>query len=110
MFSSIRWRILIPFTIIIMLSFIGLGIYLSKISFQSQLKSLETRLTKNSQIISDILAADLMEDPQKKVFSKQARRFSSITGARVTIIDNEGVVLGESDLDCRRDGKPSQPA
>ena len=48
-----------------MLSFIGLGIYLSEISFQSQLESLETRLTENSQIISDILAVILMEDPEK---------------------------------------------
>jgi two-component system phosphate regulon sensor histidine kinase PhoR len=99
-FSSIRWRILIPFTVITMLSFIGLGIYLSEISFRTQLGSLETRLTENGQIISDILAAHLMEDPQKGDFSEQARRFASITGARVTIIDSEGVVLGESDLDA----------
>ncbi len=100
MFSSIRWRILLPFTVITMLSFIGLGIYLSEISFQTQLRSLETRLTENSQIISEILAVNLMEGPEKGDLSDQARRFSSITGARVTIIDNEGVVLGESDLDA----------
>ena len=100
MFSSIRWRILIPFTVITMLSFIGLGIYLSEISFQTQLGSLETRLIENSQIISDILAEYLMEDPEKGDLSDQARRFASITGARVTIIDSAGVVLGESDLDA----------
>ena len=100
MFSSIRWRILIPFTVITMLSFIGLGIYLSEISFQTQLGSLETRLTENSQIISDILTVHLMEDPEKGDLSEQARRFASITGARVTIIDSAGVVLGESDLDA----------
>ena len=43
---------------------------------------------------------NLMEDPEKGDLSDQARRFASITGARVTIIDNEGVVLGESDLDA----------
>lgn len=100
MLPSIRWRILIPYTILILLSFTGLGIYLSNIVHQTQLQNLETRLVDNALIISESLVNDLLSESLSTDYSDRARLLSEITGARVTIIDNEGIVLGESDLEA----------
>ncbi len=82
-----------------MLSFLGLGIHLSNISYQAQRDSLETRLIDNALIISNFLSSEILIDPITSDYSEQARRLSTLTGARITIINIEGVVVGESDLD-----------
>ena len=100
MLPSIRWRILIPYTILILLSFTGLGVYLSNIVHQTQLQNLETRLVDNALLISESLVTDLLSESLSTDYSDRARHLSEITGARVTIINNNGIVLGESDLEA----------
>ncbi len=99
MFSSIRWRILIPYTLLILISLTGLGIYLSNLTYQSQLGNLENRLLDNARIISDALIADLANDLPAGEINLQAIHWAEILEARVTIIDEDGSVLGESHTD-----------
>ncbi len=99
MLPSIRWRILIPYTLLILISLTGFGIYLSNVSYQSQLKSLEERLLDNARIISDSLSSNLANDLPSSYITSLASHWAEIIEARVTIIDIEGNVLGESHTD-----------
>lgn len=96
MFSSIRWRILIPYTLLILISLTGLGIYLSNLSYQSQLHNLETRLSDSAQIIADSLVNDLTNEMPASHITARATHWADLIDARVTIVGRDGAVVGES--------------
>lgn len=96
MFPSIRWRILVTYTLLILVSLTGLGIYLSNVLYQSQLQNLESRLSDNAQIISDALVYDPGDYVVPEAINLRAQHWAEILEARVTIIDKDGIVLGES--------------
>ncbi len=99
MFTSIRWRIIIPYTLLILLSVMGVGIYLSNNLYQVQLQSLRDRLTDDAILIGDSLPATLGELSSQRAINQRARHWSDLLSARVTIIASDGTVLGESHQD-----------
>jgi two-component system phosphate regulon sensor histidine kinase PhoR len=98
MFQGIRWRIGIPYVILILVSMLGLGIYLSIYLWQLSLKNLETDLVKQAQLISQIIQSPLAENDLQRL-SGRAIEWSHLLGTRVTIISADGVVLAESHED-----------
>jgi two-component system, OmpR family, phosphate regulon sensor histidine kinase PhoR len=93
---SIRWRIAIPYMLLILVGMLLLGIYLSNFLRQIYLSNLEERLTSQAWLISATLASETqwLEDPNK--LDQRAREWSELLGARITITALDGMVLGES--------------
>lgn len=100
MFSSIWWRITVPYTVIILVTTLGLTFYLSSEVREARLEELEGRLIDEARLLStslyepfdaQVAAAPLPND--------LAARWSEILGHRVTLIGADGVVLGESHAD-----------
>jgi two-component system, OmpR family, phosphate regulon sensor histidine kinase PhoR len=93
---SIRWRIAVPYTLLILSGMFLLGIYLSNFLRQIHLENLEERLTSQAWLISNTLAADPNWNNNPDHVDQRVRNWSELLGARITIISLDGTVLGES--------------
>jgi len=100
MFRSIRWRIAIPNIVLTLLIMLTLGITLSYIVRQDQLSNLGNDLHVHASLISDALST-IIESDSLSIENPDplAKHWSSLLNSRVTIIDKDGVVLGESHED-----------
>jgi two-component system phosphate regulon sensor histidine kinase PhoR len=99
MFRSIRWRIAVPYVVLILLAMAGLAFYLSGLMRDAHLTDLESQLTAEARMVGEILAGPLSQDESSELFDTQARHYADLLGARVTVIGTDGVVLGESHKD-----------
>jgi two-component system phosphate regulon sensor histidine kinase PhoR len=99
MFNSIRWRIIIPYSLLILVSVAGVGVYMSNVQRQTQLQDLEDRLTDDAQIIGDHLSLQALDEIPPETITARAKHWAELIEARVTIIASDGVVLGESHQD-----------
>jgi two-component system phosphate regulon sensor histidine kinase PhoR len=99
MFGNIRWRIAIPYMILILLAMAGLVVYLSDLVRDAHLADLQDQLTAEAQLVGDALASLLAQGKLGEKFDAQARRYADLLGVRVTIIGADGTVLGESHED-----------
>jgi two-component system phosphate regulon sensor histidine kinase PhoR len=77
----------------------GLAVYLSNVVRDAYLDSLEAQLGGEAQIIGDVIAPSMAQNRPGTAFDIQANHYAELLDARVTIIDIDGVVLGESDED-----------
>lgn len=99
MFRSLRWRIAIPYVLLILLSMLGLGIYLSNVVRQNYLEHLEAQLTTAARMIGDAASPSLGNNPDIAALDSLAKHNARLLGMRITIIAPDGTVLGESDED-----------
>lgn len=100
MFRSIRWRIAIPYIVLTILIILALGLTLSYFNQQSHLANLENSLSSQALLISDTLSTGIETDQLETVdLDSLAKHWSKLLDVRVTLIDSEGVVVGESDGD-----------
>jgi two-component system phosphate regulon sensor histidine kinase PhoR len=98
MFRDIRWRITIPYVVLILVVMGGLTIYLSRTTREAQLEALRNTLLSQAQAVSASLQPTF--DPASvEDLDRLANRWSDLLQARVTIIAIDGTVLGESDED-----------
>jgi two-component system, OmpR family, phosphate regulon sensor histidine kinase PhoR len=99
MFQSIRWRIALPYMLLILVGMSFLGIYLSNFLRRIHIENLEARLASQAWLISDTLSSspNWMDDPV--ALDEQARQWSELLQARITITGPSGEVLGESHED-----------
>jgi two-component system phosphate regulon sensor histidine kinase PhoR len=84
-------RILVSYLIIASLLLISLEIYLSSTVKDNYITELRGNLLTQAHLISDQIP------PNKTDLDDFCKRFKEKTGARVTIIDSSGLVLGDSD-------------
>ena len=54
MFRSIRWRIAVPYGLLILLTMLGLGFYISSFIRQMYLSELEAQLSNEARLIGDV--------------------------------------------------------
>jgi len=99
MFRSIRMRIAIPGALLILIIFLGMGIYLSNILRVQYLQSLESQMASQAFLISEILAEELANNPQTPRLDEFAAELAELASARLTIITTDGTVIGESSED-----------
>jgi len=97
-FRSIRWRIGIVFAVLIIACISGLGAYLSHLTRGDHLDTLRAQLTDQARLIGD-LSAPYFAGNQTESLEALAQRLGEQIGARITIIDKDGVVLGDSEED-----------
>jgi two-component system, OmpR family, phosphate regulon sensor histidine kinase PhoR len=103
LFRSIRWRIAIPYVLLIVISMVGLGIYLSGYIFDQQLSQLENQLASETRLLAEGLIPYLEQEqrPSDRL-PDLARQWGQLIEARVTIIAPDGRVLADSDEDYRQ--------
>ena len=97
MFHSIRWRIILPYVGLILVTMLALGIYLSNLVRQTYTNDLEAKLANEARMIGDVITPDLEAVGATPNLDPQAKHWASILNARVTIIAPDGTVWGESD-------------
>jgi two-component system phosphate regulon sensor histidine kinase PhoR len=100
MFHSIRWRIAFLYAILILVTMVGLGLYLSNFIRQTYMDDLKSKLSTEARMVGEVIqplcAGGTTDSDQLDL---AAKKWAKILGARVTIIAPDGVVLGESDED-----------
>lgn len=100
MFRSIRWRIAITFVVLILVCMGGLSAYLLHFVKGNYLDSLRTQLTDEAQLVGDA-SEPYLDGGQVESIDVLAGRLGDKIDARITIIDADGVVLGDSEKDPR---------
>lgn len=99
MFSSIRWRMIIPYTIIILITAFGLTLYLSGAVRRVRRADLEARLLTEARLMADSAITcleDLSADPA--ALDARVRQWAALSGSRVTVVGVDGVVLADSEV------------
>ena len=99
-FTSISWRIAVPFTGLILITMFGLQWYLTSFIRQTYISDLETQMTSQAKLMADVLMPVMSAsfvDPE--IIDGYAHRWADLLNIRVTIITPDGTVLGESDED-----------
>jgi two-component system phosphate regulon sensor histidine kinase PhoR len=99
MFRTIRWRIAVPYVVLIVLMMLGLSIYLSNVVRQAHLTDLESKLTDASRLVGDALGSRLAQGKPDETLDSLVLHYADLLRARVTIIGADGTVLGESHED-----------
>lgn len=98
MFRSLRWRTAAAFVILIVICIAGLSIYLSHFFRESYQDSLRDQL-KNQALLIEDSSAFYFDNGQEEDIDTLAKRLGDQIDERITIIDSNGVVLGDSDED-----------
>ena len=96
MLRSIRWRIALPYIILILITMLGLGIYLTNFVRQVYLNDIESQLAVETRLVSNELIAFMRDGVDYDTLNSLVQQMGDLTGARVTIIGLDGVVIGES--------------
>jgi len=97
MFRSIRWRIAVPFLLLILASIWALGFYLSNFIADAYVANLRSHLTDQAQLASEMAAPYFEGDAEQ--LDTMAKDAGQEIDARITIIDRDGWVLADSDSD-----------
>ncbi|HEY49565.1 MAG TPA: cell wall metabolism sensor histidine kinase WalK [Dehalococcoidia bacterium] len=96
MFRSIRWRTATVFAVLILLCICGLSIYLAHFFESRYVDNLREQLTDQAYLIGDSSLSYITGERSEEL-DALAKRLGEKTDARVTIIDRDGVVLGDSE-------------
>jgi two-component system phosphate regulon sensor histidine kinase PhoR len=97
MFRSIRWRIAAAFAVLLVVCIGGLSAYLSYFFRENYMDNLRTQLTDQARLVGD--ASEPYFDGETEDLDAMAKRLGDQIDARITIIDGDGTVLGDSDED-----------
>jgi len=98
-FSSIRWRIAVPYILLAVAVMVGLGVYLSGRVRQFYLADLASQLAGEGRVVGEALVSSLAKGETGDTLDQLARRYADLTDARVTLVGLDGTVLGESHED-----------
>jgi two-component system phosphate regulon sensor histidine kinase PhoR len=97
MFRSIRWRIAIPYVLLILAVMAFLVVYLSSFVREVYLQRLEAQLLAEATMVRAALEEELAAANDTTNLDPAAYRYARLLNARVTIIGADGTVLGDSD-------------
>jgi two-component system phosphate regulon sensor histidine kinase PhoR len=96
MIRSIRWRIAVPYVILIAVATLSLTLAVSNQVRRVRLADLEGQLVADARLLADDLAPQLGQGTNGQALDALARHWAGLLQARVTLIGADGVVLGES--------------
>lgn len=99
--KSIRWRIAVPFILLAVISLGGLAWYCSRQIEAEYQKAEVERLQVETRLVADQLANEITDGHGERV-DTLAGYFSRLLDVRVTVIDTDGKILGESDADMNQ--------
>ena len=96
MFRTIRWRIAVPYVVLILLATAALTVYFSGFVRQTYLADLCTQLTGEARLAGEAIAPILVGGGTVETIDPLVKRWGELLEARVTVIRADGVVLGDS--------------
>lgn len=99
MFKSIKWRLTAIFFAVTALFLFLLGVFLMNVIEQYSYDNTQTKLLSYARLMSDDLRDTFIKKPSRDFFQQYAQKVKGDINARVTIIDTNGEVLGDSFLD-----------
>jgi two-component system phosphate regulon sensor histidine kinase PhoR len=99
--KKIIWKLFFTQTVLILISLIIIGIYISFFFKDYYIKEITTQLTSNALLIRDMVKVDIQEKEVERV-NLLTKRLSREINTRLTIINPEGIVLGDSEEDPQK--------
>lgn len=98
MFSSIWWRITVPYTIIILVTMLGLTLFIATTITNARLEDLSTHLVDEARLLEDDFAPFLTPGVATNAAAVNLRavEIADLLEQRVTVIASNGGVVGES--------------
>jgi two-component system phosphate regulon sensor histidine kinase PhoR len=99
MSRSIRWRLSVPYVLLILIVMILLAFYMSAFVRDVYLSRMTEQLRTGALLAGDTVQRALAQapgQPEAESLDALAERYARILGARVTLVDMEGSTLGES--------------
>ncbi len=99
MVPRLRWRIALPYVLLILAATLGLTVYVSNQVREVRLADLEAQLAADARLLAGSVAPALEGATNAEALDELARRWAASLGARVTIIGGDGIVAGESHED-----------
>ncbi|MBI4310310.1 MAG: HAMP domain-containing protein [Chloroflexi bacterium] len=95
-YQTLRWRIAIAYSILILLALGATSLYLVSFVRQSFLQNLEQALEREAVLLADAVAPQLAGREEQGRVQEITQHFGALISARVTIIARDGVVLGDN--------------
>ncbi len=96
MLHTIRRRIAVPYTLLILAITLGLTFYVSSQMRRARLVDVETQLTADARLLSDSIESMPRRGQDIRAWNGLARHWAALLKAEVTIIDKNGLLLGDS--------------
>ncbi|GAB4272554.1 two-component system histidine kinase PnpS [Thermincola ferriacetica] len=102
MFKSLRWRFSLTYFAITALFLTLLGIYLINSMVNYSYAQIEERLISSAWLLSNDITLRLENSQSRNEIQKFIDEAKNIAAARVTLIDKNGTVIGDSHEDYRK--------
>src|SRR4030043_1128472 len=99
MFRSIQWRIAVSYMVLILVLMGILGFYLTHFVRETYLDNLRSQLEDQARLVGEATLPVFSRSGIANDLDILAKRLGSQIDARVTIIDRDGRVLGDSEED-----------
>ena len=99
MSRSIYWKITIPLIALVMLTMGILGFYMANSTRDAQINRLESQLINEARLVANISTPDFIDPAENENLDTIAKSIGNEIGARITLIANNGTVLGDTDQD-----------
>lgn len=102
MFKSLRWRIAVSYVFLFLLVMVGIGYYFTGFVRDIYLSQLQHELLREAELIAASLSPEVGAQAPAAEINEQVQLLAEEIDLRITIIDETGTVLGESDEDFTR--------
>ncbi|MDD5369644.1 MAG: ATP-binding protein [Anaerolineaceae bacterium] len=96
---TIRWRLTIPYALLVIAAMLGLSLYLVSALRTSYLDRLKSNLAGEARVIAEAARPLIVSPPDRTALEALAHRYADLLRRRVTLIATDGTVLGESETD-----------
>jgi two-component system phosphate regulon sensor histidine kinase PhoR len=101
-FHRIRWRIAIPYILLIVGGLAGLTLYLAGFVRATYLANLRARSASQARLLAEVVTPRLVEEGPRAELTALFGEYAAILGARLTLIGADGIVLADSHEDPTR--------
>jgi two-component system phosphate regulon sensor histidine kinase PhoR len=97
LFRSIRWRIALPYSVLIIVAMGTMMLYLTRVVRDRLLVDLEMNLLVQARVAAENIRPLLLDGENSgQALDQATERLANLIDARLTIIDRDGVVIGDS--------------
>lgn len=93
---SLGVRLVVLIVLVISISYVILGLYLTNTLKQDALETQRNELLQSAQKIAEQIGANLEDPEQQEFIDNSIHNLTEVTGYRITIIDIDGTVLFDS--------------
>ena len=99
MSRSIYWKITIPLIALVLLTMSLLGLYMVNSARDTRINHLESQLTNEAKLVAKISLPYFANQSKQSELASIAKTTGEEIQARITLISNNGTVLGDTDQD-----------